>query len=112
MAEPSEVLTEPPRITDGVERRLDPQFVPYQRAGGWIVTALVSTGALIVTTIIWLAGDSPRWLNLMLGPLWLALTAGLSWLTYSWPVLTHRHTSYTLDAQGIEIRSGVLWRAV
>ncbi len=112
MAERSVVLTESPGIADGVERRLDPQFVPFQRAVGWIVTASVSAGMLITSVIIWLAGDLPRWLTLMFAPLWLALTAGVGWLCYAWPVLEHRHTSYTLDAQGIEIRSGVVWRAV
>lgn len=112
MAERPVVLTESPDIADGVERRLDPQFVPFQRAVGWIVTASVSAGILITSVIIWLAGDLPRGLNLMLAPLWLALTAGVGWLCYAWPILEHRHTSYKVDAQGIEIRSGVVWRAV
>ena len=96
------MLTEATSIADGVERRLDPQFVPFQRAVGWIVTASVSSGILIACVIIWLAGDLPWWMNLLLFPLWLAVSAGIGWLCYAWPVLEYRHTSYKVDAQGID----------
>ncbi len=102
----------PPDIADGVERRLDPRYVPFQRAVGWIVTASISAGLLLSALIVWLAGDLPRWMSLMLGPVWLALTGGIGWFCYAWPVLVQRHTLYTVDTHGIEIRSGVWWRAV
>jgi membrane protein YdbS with pleckstrin-like domain len=95
-----------------LEHRLDPQFVPFQRAVGWIVTASVSAGMLIGLPIVWLTNSLPRWGNLLLAPTWLVVTATVAWLSYKWPVLEYRHTSYTLDDNGIEIRSGVFWRQV
>jgi len=112
MTEGSMVPTESPVIADGVECRLAPQFVAWQRVAGWIVTASVSAGILIALVIIWLAADLSRGWSLMFGPLWLVVTAGVGWLGHAWPVLEYRHTSYKVDSQGIEIRSGVLWRAV
>lgn len=113
MADDRTTLPEAATVADGVERKLDPQFVAFQRAVGWIVTASVSAGLLIALMIVWLvADDLPRWIKLLLAPLWILLTAGIAWLSYAWPVLEYRHTSYKLDSQGIEIRSGVVWRAV
>jgi hypothetical protein len=95
-----------------VEYRLDPQFVPFQRAVGWIVTASISVVMLIGLSIVWLTGELPGWANLLLAPTWLVVTAGIAWLSYTWPVLEYRHTSYTLSEDGIEIRSGVFWKQV
>jgi membrane protein YdbS with pleckstrin-like domain len=37
---------------------------------------------------------------------------GIGWLSYAWPAVHYRHVSYTLDDEGIEIRTGVWWRQV
>jgi hypothetical protein len=94
------------------EKRLDPQFVPFQRAVGWIATAALSACGLLGAGVLWLTGDLPRWASLMLFPGWLAATTALAWLFHVWPAIHYRHVSYTLDAEGIEIRSGVWWRQV
>lgn len=94
------------------ERRLDQQFVPFQRAVGWIVTASVSASALATVGILWLTADLPRWVSVLLIPAWVLITLGIAWLSYAWPEVHYRHVSYTLDAEGIEIRSGVWWRQV
>jgi membrane protein YdbS with pleckstrin-like domain len=91
-----------------VENRLDPQFVPFQRAVGWIVTASISVAVLIGLPIVWLTGELPRWGNLLLAPTWLIVTAGIAWLSYTWPVLEYRHTSYTLSEDGIDSFGRVL----
>jgi membrane protein YdbS with pleckstrin-like domain len=98
--------------TDGAPRKLDPQFVPFQRVAGWIFTAFASMGLFIGAIIVWLAADLPRWANLLLAPAWLVLVAGLTVFSYAWPILEYRWTSYVVDDRGIEIRSGVVWRAV
>jgi len=112
MVETPVTPTDPPSVADGVERRLDPQFLPFQRAVGWIVTAVVSAGLMIALLIVWLASGLPRWANLLLAPAWLVTTAGIGWLSYFWPVFEHRYTSYKVDEDGIEIRAGVFWREV
>jgi membrane protein YdbS with pleckstrin-like domain len=99
-------------LAAGVDRRLDPQYVPLQRLVGWIVTACLAFGLLIGVAIIWLTGELPRWANLLLLPSWLLASAAIAWFSYRWPVRVYRATSYTLDDRGIEIRSGVYWRSV
>ena len=102
----------PTGIADGVRRQLDPRYIPFQRTVGLIVTAVMSGGMLVTALVLWLTGELPRWANLALAPAGLGLTAALAWLFYSWPSYEYRHTSYVLDGDGIEIRSGVWWRAV
>jgi membrane protein YdbS with pleckstrin-like domain len=99
-------------IADGTVQRLDPQFVPFQRVVGWIVTAFVSASFFLTVGITWLTGELPRWANLLLAPTWVLVTAASGWLSHAWPPLEYRHTSYRLDEEGIEIQSGVVWRAV
>jgi uncharacterized protein len=101
-----------PSIADGVRRGLDPQYVPLQRVVGMIVTAVLSVGLFIGTTVVWLTGELPRWANLLLLPAWFVAAAGLAWLAYIWPPIEMRHISYVLDDDGIEISAGVWWRAV
>lgn len=99
-------------IDDGELRRLDPRVIPLDRAVGWIVTASVSAAVFVAAVIIWSSGAVEGWLTLVLFAAWGAITAGIAVLSYRWPPLHYRYTSYKLDAQGIEIRSGVLWRTV
>jgi membrane protein YdbS with pleckstrin-like domain len=101
-----------PDIADGAVRRLDPRYVPFQRVGGAIVTICLSVGLLLTAAVAWLGGGVSGWGSLLLPPVWLLVTAGLAWHSCAWPPRVYRHTSYVLDAEGIEIRSGVWWRAV
>lgn len=101
-----------PSVADGVPKRLDPQYVPLQRIVGFIVHGVISFGLLVGAVITWFTSDLPGWANFLLFPLWLAVSGGLAWLSYIWPAVEHRHMSYMVDADGIEIRSGVWWRSV
>ena len=72
-----------------------------------------SSVCLLVTVVgLWLAADCRRWARVLLIPAWLLCTLGVAWLSYAWPAMHYRHTSYMLDAEGIEIRSGVWWRRI
>src|SRR5688572_16414589 len=42
----------------------------------------------------------------------LVLLALLAWLMQAWPPVEYRYMSYRVDAAGLEIRRGVLWRHV
>lgn len=94
------------------ERRLDPRYIPFQRYAGLIFSACVSLALFFTAATIWVAGEAPRWFDLLLAAVWLLTTLGLLWIAYAWPPIDYRHTSYTLDAEGIEIRTGVFWRAI
>jgi membrane protein YdbS with pleckstrin-like domain len=98
---------------DGLERRLSPAFIGFQRAAGLVFTTIVSGIALIGALLLWLSSPlPPRWLVLLVPVGWLFVTVGLGWLGYVWPLYEFRRTSYVLDEDGIEIRTGVIWRAV
>jgi uncharacterized protein len=100
-------------LADGVERPLDPRSVTVHRIGAWIffgILLLVSSAAAVAAAVL---AAGPLWLRLLL-PLGACplLAAGFGWLAHRWPVIDHRHTSYRVDDEGIEIRRGVFWRHV
>ncbi|HYN10721.1 MAG TPA: PH domain-containing protein [Vicinamibacterales bacterium] len=100
-------------IADGVERRLDPRVVDLERTIGWIVTAVVSAGLFFAGVITLIAARSmPGWAMAAVVIVWLAVTALLAWWLQRWPTIYYRYASYVVDAEGIEIRLGVVWRTV
>ena len=103
--------THAPSIADGVERSLDPRAIPLDQVVGWMTIGAISLGVLIALVIVFQA-EPPAWLRTLLALLWLGGTAVFGWLSHRWPVIEHRHASYKVDPQGIEIRKGVVWRKV
>lgn len=102
----------PPSVADGVEHPLDHRAVTLRRVVGWIATGSVSFALLTVITIILLAASPAGWVKALLLLAWVTGTAGLGWFLHRWPEVEHRHASYKVDAEGIEIRKGVIWRLV
>jgi len=102
----------PASIADGVARSLDPRSVVLQRAVAWIVTGSASLGLVVGLAIVLLLAPLPGWAAAALGLLWAGATLALAWFSHRWPEIEHRHVSYRVDAQGIEIRKGVVWRKV
>lgn len=102
----------PPSVADGVEHPLDHRAVTLNRMVGWIITAVVSLGQLAVIFIILLAASPAGWVTALLLLAWAGSTAILGWSLHTWPEVEHRHASYKVDEQGIEIRRGVIWRLV
>ncbi len=43
---------------------------------------------------------------------WLVIFAGMTFLGYMWPALHHKHLSYRVDAAGVRIKRGVVWRKI
>jgi membrane protein YdbS with pleckstrin-like domain len=113
LAAVAETATPPPADPDLFgEKRLDPRFVPFQRIAGWISTAVLSVGGLVAVLVLWLTAEMSRSASLFLLLAWAVGTVAIAWLLYAWPAVHYRHMSYRLDAEGIEIRSGVWWRAI
>jgi membrane protein YdbS with pleckstrin-like domain len=102
----------PLAVSDGVQRSLDPRAVPLDRLVGWISTAIFGGIALVAMLLVVLLAPLPGWVDAGLALLWLAFAGILGWFAQRWPAIAHRHTSYRVDADGIEIRRGVVWRAV
>jgi uncharacterized protein len=109
----SHVDADAPSIADGVERRLDPRVIQLDRIVGWIVTAVVSFGMFIAAVSTLIASSAlATWAGAAIGGGWIGATALLGWWLQVWPAISYRHSSYIVDASGIEIRSGVVWHTV
>lgn len=99
-------------IADGIAHPLDPRAIALQRTVGWIATGVISFGLLMALGIFLLVHSPPGWAAVALTVLWAAASLALGWFSHQWPAVEHRHASYRVDAQGIEIRRGVIWRRV
>jgi membrane protein YdbS with pleckstrin-like domain len=86
---------------------LDPRFIKLQREVGWYFSAVVSFGLLVGSFVLLTAR---RWPWCLL--LWIIGSAWFAWFSYRWAEIQYRYIGYRVDDDGIEIRSGVYWRAV
>lgn len=100
-----------PSIADGTVRSLDPRHVTLGRISGWIFAGVIAFGVFGVISILW-AASAPPWVATLVTLLGAAVVLALGVLAHRWPAVEHRHASYRVDADGIEIRRGVFWRAV
>lgn len=99
-------------VADGLDHPLDRRVIPLHRLTGWILSASVSLG-LFIMLVSFLIAESPRGLAIgLLLLLWAAASATLAWWLQRWPAIWYRYASYKVDAQGVEIRRGVVWRSV
>jgi uncharacterized protein len=97
---------------DGLPRRLDPRVIPFDRLVGGISTLVLAAFLLAGLLVAWLSNGLDAWASAAAGPAWSLVVAGRAWHAYRWPELSYARTSYLLDADGIEIRSGVFWRRI
>lgn len=86
---------------------LDARYISLQRELGWYWTAGVSLAVLVASFV---ALGPRRWYWCLL--IWAVVTPALGYWSYRWAEVEYRHTSYRVDEENIEIRSGVFWRAV
>lgn len=108
---PAPPAPEAPGIADGVERSLDPRSVKLHRLAGGIAGGSISLG-LLAGVVIVLFVPIPGWVKAVVALSWLAVTLVLAGIFWRWPEVEHRHASYKVAGQGIEIRRGVVWRKV
>jgi uncharacterized protein len=99
-------------VSDGQDHRLDPRVITVQRIAGGVFTGLVGIGSLMMLLLTWAAGGPSLAGLLARLAVWLSGVALLAAYTLRWPAVDYRHSSYRVDDLGIEIRRGVLWRAV
>lgn len=97
----------------GEHRSLDPAFVSAQRVTGWIAFVIVmGAWAAALGVLLLMREEGLHALVRGVAALGVPLAALLVWLATAWPALAYRGWSYRLDDQGIEIRSGVVFRRV
>jgi len=81
------------------------------RLGAAIWTAALALVSLVPVLTGVLSGALPALIRMLLLPVWLALVLGLAAWGFFWPGLRYRYASYRVSEQGLEIRSGVMWRS-
>lgn len=98
-------------LPDGFSR-LDPRVVHVRQIAGLIAAGVVAAVTLIALGSLGLAVGA-SWLAAGLGAgAWLGGSGLLTWWLWIWPRRAYAHASYRLDAEGLEIRRGVIWRRV
>ncbi len=99
-------------VADGVEHRLDPRVILFQRIGGWIFTGVLAAASFLALLAVWVGNGATAAGLLMGGFAWMAGVAALAWHAHRWPAIDYRHASYRIDDRCLEIRRGVYWRTV
>jgi len=97
-------------FADGVDYRLDPNWVLASRLSGGIVAVIISTVNLIGLLI---AVFASRWRGptvLLAFAGWLLLTILLASWTQIGPALRYKRRRYRLNDMGLRIRRGLIWR--
>jgi membrane protein YdbS with pleckstrin-like domain len=98
-------------LPDGFER-LDPRIIHVRQIVGLVTSGIMATVALFALIGV-AAAMRPAWSLIGFGAVaWVVATALLSWWLWTWPGKAYQFASYRLDADGLEIRRGVIWRAV
>jgi membrane protein YdbS with pleckstrin-like domain len=96
----------------GEERQLDPRVIAMQRVTGAIVSSVLAAATGVGAISAWVANGASLLGLLFIGTLWLLFNGASLWHFRRWPAIAYRHTWYRVDARGLEIRRGVIWRGV
>ena len=99
-------------VDERTEHTLDPSWIELQRIVGWIVWAALTPLLLTALLAVVFAGSLGVTLSVLLGVLCVATVILLAWTAQTWPKIEYRYFRYLMDGDGVEIRSGVLWRKV
>ena len=103
----------PAPVADGTFHSLDPRSVQHGRLVGAITVLAIATGILVAMIIVLLAIDQmPRVLRLLIPLVAFGGIVALAITAWRWPAIEHARTAYRVDADGLEIRKGVVWRNV
>ncbi|RMF42421.1 MAG: hypothetical protein D6753_07590 [Planctomycetota bacterium] len=96
--------------TAGTWRQLDPRSIAMSRIVGAIAATVLTILALVGVATAWLTVSWPLWGIGALLCLAMVVVA-IGWIVaWWWPPLAFRHARWRLDAAGLEIYRGVLWR--
>jgi membrane protein YdbS with pleckstrin-like domain len=98
-------------IADGIERQLDPRWIPFQRVIATIPTLIVAGVSFVFVISLWV-GSGILLFGLLLLPVWALVIAAFAWWLQRWPAIAYRFAWYRIDEAGIEIRQGVYWRTI
>ncbi len=108
-AQASDSAVAAPPAASGVQM-LDPRVVTLNRIVGSIVWGVFSLIHLLSIIVMFLTGAWPWWAQVLFALSWIPMTGFFTWLALKWPGIDYRYWRYRVDADEIEIWSGVLWR--
>ena len=94
------------------DQALDPASVTAARIAGAIGLAAASLSGLAAVFAAVVATPLGVRAAAALGAAVLALSAAGAAACWQWPAVRYRHIRYRLDAHGVTIRRGVVWRTV
>lgn len=94
------------------DQALDPASVTAARIAGAIGLAAASLSGLAAVLAAAVATPLGVRAAAVLGAAVLALSAAGAAACWQWPAVRYRHIRYRLDAHGVTIRRGVVWRTV
>jgi membrane protein YdbS with pleckstrin-like domain len=97
---------------DGREYPLDPRHVTVERISGWIAFGVIAGPTFIGLLIANLVAPLSLDVRLAMIGAWVFVAGWLAWGAQIWPPIAHRHASYRVDNEGIEIKRGVVWRRI
>lgn len=94
------------------DQPLDPASVTAARLAGAIGMTVASSSVLAAVLVATVATPLGGPAAAGLGAAVLVLSAAGAAASYLWPAVRYRHIRYRLDAHGVTIRRGVVWRTV
>ncbi len=98
-------------VADGVDYKLDPNWVLVSRLSGGI-TAVIFTAVSLIGFLIAVFASSWRGPSVLLAfGGWLLFVAALGTWTQVGPALRYKRRRYRLNEMGLRIRRGLIWRA-
>ena len=97
---------------DGREYPLDPRHVTVERISGWIAFVAIAGPSLVGLLVANIVAPLSLDVRLLMLAAWLFVAGWLAWGAQIWPPIAHRHASYRVDDEVIEIKRGVVWRRV
>lgn len=99
-------------IADNERKKLAPEHIQVERIGGWIFAAVVILLMIIQQSLgllfAWYSGTVATWI--LLGSL--AVASFLLWIADWWPRKEYQYCAYLVNASGMAIWSGIIWRKV
>ena len=93
----------------GTFHSLDPRMINVERLTGGIFSAVVLLGSIVGCLVVAFTAGTGIGLWLSLAGLALLFLL-LVWVTFWWPSIAYRYSSWRLGDEGLEFRSGVWWQ--
>ena len=94
------------------EQALPRAWVKVERISGWITLGILGGGGLIgLVVYAFFVADEGSWGPIWATVGWVAFVLNSLWWGQFWPAIAWKHIRYRVDARGLEIRRGVVWRS-